>query len=229
MKPKALMIGVSGPSCSPRYYITDTKGIYWTGNDWAEDRRKAFLFHRLNEVGDTLHALMLIEVPGPLLTYTLSLVIDAKSETPLDLDALKAWLAKAAQVQINAEHGPGPIPNSMVMIRIDWEQLKETPWEDCAMSLEMRCLDAELPGGRQLAAVTTVEGHYKRDMYFYQTENGEFYVEIHVTVHGEPQPRERMWLYDKELRKIAEAMQKVPPKTATPGIDWEDLEEEGET
>ena len=216
MKPKALTIGVGGPSCSPRYYIMDTKGNYWTGRDWVQDRRRAFLFHRTDEVGNTLHALMLIEVPGPLLSYTVPLVIDAKSETPLDLEALKVWLAKAAQVSVNAEHGPGPVPNSMVMVGIDWERLEEAPLDGCAMSLEMRRLDAEIPGGKQLAAVTRVEGHYKRDMYFYQTESGEFYVEVHVTVHGEPQPGEIFWLYDEELRKIAEVMQKLPPRTCDP-------------
>jgi hypothetical protein len=125
MKPKALAIGVGGPSCSPRYYITDTKGNYWTGRDWVQDRRRAFLFHRTDEVGNTLHDLMLSQVPGPTLTYTLPLVVEAKSETPLDLEALTAWLAKVLDVSINAQYGTGPVPNSMVMVGIDWEQLKE--------------------------------------------------------------------------------------------------------
>ena len=123
--PKSLMIDVSGPSCSPRYCITDTAGNYWTGRNWNKDRRKACLFHRTGDVGETLHLLMLNQVPGELSKFVIPLVIVAKSETPFDLDTLSAWLAKAMQVGINADQGTGPVPNSMAMIQIQWSQLEE--------------------------------------------------------------------------------------------------------
>jgi hypothetical protein len=125
MKPKSLAIGRSGPSCSPRYHITDTEGRYWTGCRWSEDRRQAFLFHRSDEVGETLYMLMLSLIPGPVYRFVLPLVVEAKTETPFDLEVLQAWLAKAVNVGIDATHGTGPVPNSMVMIRLDFDQLKE--------------------------------------------------------------------------------------------------------
>lgn len=125
VKPKVLAIGVSGPRCAPRFHITDTAGRFWSGCGWSEDHRQAALFHDSNTVADVLHQLMVSEVPGPLLTFSMPLLIEAKSHEPLDLEALQQWLARAVQISINAEHGAGPTPESMVMIRLDFGQLKE--------------------------------------------------------------------------------------------------------
>jgi hypothetical protein len=117
------MIGQSGPLYAPRYYIANRESGYWTGGGWNTDRRKAFLFHRSDEVTETLYVLM-TQLPGPLVTFTIPLVIEAKTDAPLDLETLKMWLAKAVQIGIDGTHGSGPVPNSMVMIRVDYSQMK---------------------------------------------------------------------------------------------------------
>jgi hypothetical protein len=123
--PKTMMIGQCGPSYSPRYYIQNHEGAYWTGSTWSTDHRKAYLFHRVGEVGESLYELMLSQISGPVSSFVVPLVVQAKSETPFDLDKLKLWLNRAVHVAINAELGTGPVPNSMVMIRLDWDNLKE--------------------------------------------------------------------------------------------------------
>ena len=82
-------------------------------------------------------------------------------------------------------------------------------------SLAMRCLDAWIPAGKQLAAVTTISENRKRDFYFYE-DKGSYYLEIYEvvgdTVHL---PREMIFLQPEELQKIAEVVQKFLPKTPT--------------
>jgi len=85
-------------------------------------------------------------------------------------------------------------------------------------SLAMRCLDAWIPAGKQLGAVTTISENRKRDFYFYE-DGGSYYVEIHEVVGGTVnRPREMLFLEPEELQKIAEVVQKFPPKTPTPGV-----------
>ena len=77
--------------------------------------------------------------------------------------------------------------------------------------LEIRRLDALIPGGQQLGSVTIQFEDRKRDFYFYET-NGEYYLEIYEVVRDTVHlPREMIFLMPEELRKIAEVVQKFPP------------------
>ena len=80
-------------------------------------------------------------------------------------------------------------------------------------SLVMRCLDAWIPGGKQLAATTVMDGHYKRELFFYQVDD-IFYLELYETMAKTQ--KQLMFLYPQELQKIVEVAQKLLPKTPTP-------------
>ena len=124
---RKLIIDACGPEYSRRFFLKDGEGSYWNERDrtWTKDLCDAGLWADLQEVHDKMHDLMLAQMPGELQTFTAPVVIEVKSTEAVDAVALQQWLDKAVQVFMNAQHGVGPA-QCMVMLRIDWEEIKET-------------------------------------------------------------------------------------------------------
>ena len=121
-----LLIDACGPEFARRYFLTDGENNFWNekGQCWTQDFKKAGLWSDVNEVGQKMHDLMLA-LPGQLLRFVAPILVQVKTEQPEDLETLRAWLDRAVEVYINAKHGTGP-GRSMVMMQIDWVELKET-------------------------------------------------------------------------------------------------------
>jgi len=121
-----LLIDACGPEFARRYFLTDGENNYWNekGQTWTEDFKEAGLWSDGDEVGRKMHDLMLA-LPGQLLRFVAPILVQVKTEQPEDLKTLRAWLDRAVEVYINAKHGTGP-GQSMVMMQIDWVELKET-------------------------------------------------------------------------------------------------------
>jgi hypothetical protein len=121
-----LLIDACGPEFARRYFLTDGENSFWNekGQCWTQDFKKAGLWSDVNEVGQKMHDLMLA-LPGQLLRFVAPILVQVKTEQPEDLETLRAWLDRAVEVYINAKHGTGP-GRSMVMMQIDWVELKET-------------------------------------------------------------------------------------------------------
>jgi hypothetical protein len=121
-----LLIDACGPEFARRYFLTDDENNYWNekGQTWTKDFKEAGLWSDVNEVGKKMHDLMLA-LPGQLLRFVAPILVQVKTEQPEDLKTLRAWLDRAVEVYINAKHGTGP-GQSMVMMQIDWVELKET-------------------------------------------------------------------------------------------------------
>lgn len=122
---KNLMIGACGPAYSPRFFIVDQYCNYWNESGWTKNLSEAGLFADPNEVAKKMHDILLNEVPGELVRFVAPVIVEIKTGHSVSLKALQAWLDKAVEVFIDARQGTGPAPESMVMLRIDWDKLKE--------------------------------------------------------------------------------------------------------
>jgi hypothetical protein len=122
---KPLVIGSCGPACAKRFYIVDADHTFWTGAGWSRNRREAALFDNMAVIGRKMHDLMIDEVPGQLHRYIAPVTVEVKSPDPVSLKALQDWLDQAVQVFLDAQHGTGPGRDVMVMMNLDWSQLKE--------------------------------------------------------------------------------------------------------
>ena len=119
-----LVIDVCGPKYARRYFLKDREGNFWGEKGWTKNPREATLFADGNEVSKKMHDLMLTQVPGKLHTFVAPVVVEVKCDEHVDPEALQDWLNQAVQVFMDAKHGTGP-GQSMTMLRIDWNDLKE--------------------------------------------------------------------------------------------------------
>ena len=113
-----------GPSFARRFFLSDDDGNFWNGHTWTSNFQDAELWADADEAAWKMHDLMKAQVPGALYQFVAPVFVDVKSEEPVDLVELQAWLDKAVKVFMNAKHGVGP-GDAMVMLRIDWEDLKK--------------------------------------------------------------------------------------------------------
>ena len=118
------LIDACGPHFAKRYFVKDCNGRVWSKGGWSANRHDAELFATPEAAGERLHDLMVEQVPGELHRFLAPIVVEVKSEKPVDLDALKRWLDTAVEVWMDAQHGVGP-GKCMVMMQLDWSQLKE--------------------------------------------------------------------------------------------------------
>jgi len=121
--PKTMICGRLGTPYAPRLCIMDEDHNYWSSKGWTKDPKKAELFAATQEAGERLRELTMSQVPGKLSTYSTELVLEVKSNKPVNLDNLKEWLAKNAQLYFEKD------ADVMVIVKIYWAQLKEIPNE----------------------------------------------------------------------------------------------------
>ena len=125
-----LIIDACGPAFARRFFLKDGKGNFWNENGqcWTHTFQDAARFSNQDDIGERMHELML-QIPGKLQTFVAPIVVEVKAQEPVDLEALQDWLDKAVQVFLNARHGTGPTKQSMAMMRICWNHLKENTGE----------------------------------------------------------------------------------------------------
>lgn len=119
------VIDVCGPEYAKRYFLKDCAGRFWSDmlQDWTTNFNEAGLYADGGEVCERMHDLMLSLVPGEVRTFVAPVVIEVKSQEPVEVEALQDWLDKAVQVFMDAKHGVGP-ENCMVMLQINWSNIK---------------------------------------------------------------------------------------------------------
>ena len=128
MPPKTMSIGACGPAYALRYFILDQDSNYWTlADEWTKDRAKAGLFADPGEAAVKMHELMIEQVPGKLTVYWAPVTVEVKGTDEVILPVLRHWLERAVQMFLDARQGNGPSPDSMAMLRIDWDRLEGKP------------------------------------------------------------------------------------------------------
>ena len=121
--PKTMICVRLGTPYAPRLCIKDDDQNYWSTAGWTKDPEKAELFVSTQEAGERLRELTMTQVPGKLSTFDTKLVLEVKSNKPLNLDNLKDWLGKNAKLYFDTD------AEVMVIVKIYWDQLKEIPNE----------------------------------------------------------------------------------------------------
>lgn len=86
------VIGTGGPLYAPRYYIQDGESRFWSERlgDWTNNPREAALYSNQGEVGQKLHELFLIQIPGEVQTFC----VPCPSRQPLRLHELGLAVAQ---------------------------------------------------------------------------------------------------------------------------------------
>ena len=124
---RKLIVDACGPEYARRFFLKDGEGNFWNeqGQTWTGNFVEAGLWADGNEIAEKMHELMMSQIPGELHTFVAPVVVEVKSQGPVDVQALQNWLNEAVSVFMNAQKGVGP-DGCMVMLHIDWEEIKET-------------------------------------------------------------------------------------------------------
>jgi hypothetical protein len=85
---RKLIIDTCGPDCACRYFLKDGEGNFWNGQTWTSNFKDTALWADNDEVSRKMHELMLAQVPGELRQFVAPLLVEVKSEKPVDLVAL---------------------------------------------------------------------------------------------------------------------------------------------
>ena len=115
-----------GTTTFPRWIIASKDGRFWNGNVWASKRKEALLFAHLLEASRAVEEIQRHEYGNKpcLKRITVPLVIEVRSDEPVDPETLKAWIKKAATMYVDYQkNGNGP-EGSLVLIGINWEEIK---------------------------------------------------------------------------------------------------------
>ena len=117
-----LIIDACGPEYARRFFLRDGNN-FWNdiAGTWSADKKDATLFADAGEISNKQRELML-QSPGDVQNFVAPIFIEVKDNEKVDLESLKAWLAQAVQVWVDAQFGAGP-GDSMLMLNIDWDQL----------------------------------------------------------------------------------------------------------
>ena len=117
--PKTMICVHLGTPYAPRLCIMDDDHNYWSSEGWTKDPKKAELFVATPEAGERLRELTMSQVPGKVSTFGTNMILEVKSDKPVNLEELKAWLIKNAKLYFDTD------AEVMVIVHINWNQLKE--------------------------------------------------------------------------------------------------------
>lgn len=123
---KTLVLEAVGTQEFPRWRIASTDKEYWDGNDWVADPRKGLLYADVGLAARDSDELLRLQYGDKpcLKRVTVPLMVEVRSDQPIDPEALKAWLKKAATMYVDyRQHGNGP-DNSLALLAINWEEVK---------------------------------------------------------------------------------------------------------
>lgn len=112
-----------------RYAVTDTSGRYWTGSGWATRQRDALLYAGHNDAAAASHRILWKQFQRRHTVYqlfTLPLEMQVFATTEVEPDDLKHFARKLVKLSaLYAHHGTGPIPDSLVLPRLNWQKLTQ--------------------------------------------------------------------------------------------------------
>lgn len=112
-----------------RYAVTDTTGRYWTGSGWATRQRDALLYAGHNDAAAASHRILWKQFQRRHTVYqlfSLPLEMQVFATTEVGSDDLKHFARKLVKLSaLYANHGTGPIPDSLVLPRLNWSKLTE--------------------------------------------------------------------------------------------------------
>ncbi len=112
-----------------RYAVTDTTGRFWTGSGWATRQRDALLYAGHNDAAAASHRILWKQFQRRHTVYQLfrvPLEMQVFATTEVEPDDLKHFARKLVKLgALYADHGTGPIPDSLVLPRLNWSKLTE--------------------------------------------------------------------------------------------------------
>lgn len=124
-----LVVQVWGTKQRLRYAVTDTSGRYWTGSRWATRQRDALLYAGHNDAAAASHRILWKQFQRrhtvyQLFTVPLEMQVFANSE--VGSDDLMHFAKRLVKLSaLYADHGTGPIPDSLVLPRLNWWKLTQ--------------------------------------------------------------------------------------------------------
>lgn len=112
-----------------RYAVSDTTGRFWTGSGWATRQQNALLYVSHHDAAAASHRILWKQFQRRHTVYQLfsvPLEMQVFATTEVEPDDLKQFARKLVKLgALYADHGTGPIPDSLVLPRLNWSKLTE--------------------------------------------------------------------------------------------------------
>jgi hypothetical protein len=112
-----------------RYAVADTTGRFWTGSGWATRQRDALLYGSHHDAAAAAHRILWKQFQRRHTVYqlfTVPLEMQVFANTEVGSDDLKHFARKLVKLStLFANHGTGPIPDSLVLPRLNWQKLTQ--------------------------------------------------------------------------------------------------------
>jgi hypothetical protein len=112
-----------------RYVVTDTTGRFWTGSAWANRHKDALVYSDHHDAAAAAHRILWKQFQRRHTVYQqfvvpLEMQVFATAEvSPADL---KQYAKKVVKLgALYADHGTGPIPDSLVLPRLNWGRMTQ--------------------------------------------------------------------------------------------------------
>lgn len=119
-----------GTQDHPRFAIFDQETNRWfsgrNGKTFSEFRQDATLYYWEDEANEHLFALEDKTYEGkPVRSFEGKISVSVVGNQDYDLEALMAYLQRAAILYLDNSESSGPSTNSLARVTIDWADLKE--------------------------------------------------------------------------------------------------------
>jgi hypothetical protein len=112
-----------------RYAVTDTTGRCWTGSGWATRQRDALLYASHHDATAAAYRILWRQFQRRHTVYqsfTVPLEMQVFATAEVSPDDLKQFAKKAVKLSaLYADHGTGPIPDSLVLPRLNWGRMTQ--------------------------------------------------------------------------------------------------------
>lgn len=128
MKRPVVFLEVTGPDSQPRYFITNSEGQYWNGEEWRANRREGYLYLDGQEASKLVLRLQRKNYKSckHRKRYVVPIELEVLSDDPVAFEILRIWVQRAIVTNIAyGTVGNGPINNSIVIAQMNYAKMKE--------------------------------------------------------------------------------------------------------
>jgi hypothetical protein len=106
----------------PRWFLRDSRHLYWTGSGWSPQRSKALTYADRDEVLGAVSQLM-IETPSRKFQVKLTIVVDAARD--FTADELRDYVQRNLRLNVKHDRGASSLDTASFHFNLAFDEMQE--------------------------------------------------------------------------------------------------------